>query len=442
MNFKKYISLALAALMLCSVLCACADPQTGSVPGTTPSANTPAQNEKALYQVTVYDVYGKPATSGVAVRFLQNGEQVAMQTLNALGVAEQELDKGDYTVELKFSGGATYHYDTTDLTLSKTKTQLTIHLYWQQSEEGEEVTADEKTSVAYKLSEGNTMVTLNPGRNYFLYTPAESGEYEMYTADGIYKVGYYGSVHFIMNKDAGKPASKNGTALSLSSGMVSGENAFVIGVDNPGTETVQTVLCVTRISDYIDTSVPATIYKATAKLTSWKLPAGMDVNKFDITDSRTYNLVLDEATGFYHLDSVDGPLVVVFLGREANGYMDYLTSYESVLENAGVSAYFKNEDGTYSKREIYTDCLIEYIGTKKQNPDNSVAGYIGGCIDHESGMYPLTQDLMYIIQQHGNYSGWWDNSDERYLFEGIVVNEENAWLFMCGYLTEKETEKE
>jgi hypothetical protein len=44
---------------------------------------------------------------------------------------------------------------------------------------------------------------------------------------------------------------------------------------------------------------------------------------------------------------------------------------------------------------------------------------------------------MYIIQQHGNYSGWWDSSDERYIFEGINVNKENAWLFMCGYLTEK-----
>ena len=62
---------------------------------------------------------------------------------------------------------------------------------------------------------------------------------------------------------------------------------------------------------------------------------------------------------------------------------------------------------------------------------------MGGCIDHETGMYTLTQDLMYIIQQHGNYSGWWDNSDERYIFEGIAVNKENAWLFMCAYLTEK-----
>jgi len=200
---------------------------------------------------------------------------------------------------------------------------------------------------------------------------------------------------------------------------------------------VQTVLRVVRVSDYIDTSVPVTVYKATAPLTPWKMPAGMNVNKFDITGSRTYNLVLDEATGFYHLDSIDGPLVVVFLGKNSEDHMSYLAPYETILDNSGVKAYFQNDDGTYNRCESYSECLIEYIGTKKELADKTVT-YVGGCIDHESGMYPLTQDLMYIIQQHGNYSGWWDNSDERYLFESVVVNKENAWLFMCGYLTEQE----
>jgi hypothetical protein len=443
MKTKKIMSLVLAMLMLASLLCACAETQGDNTPGATTTTPTSEADNKALYQVTVIDVYGKPATSGVAVRFLQNGESVAMQTMNAAGVAEQELEKGDYTVELRFTDDVAYYYDTTDLTLSKTKTQLTIRLYLEQSEESQSVyvndpeTGDSIEYTAYALYAGSTRVTLKPGRNYFLYTPTESGEYLMDTENGLYKVGYYGGMHFIMSLDGGKPASNNGTALSISPNMVSGENEFVIGVDNPGEEDVQAVVRVIRVSDYIDTSVPVVAYKTTAPLTPWKMPAGATVNKFDITSSESYKLVLDETTGFYHLNSVDGPLVVVFLGDKAKDHMTYLAPYETVLENAGVKAYFKNAEGTYDRCESYEDCLIDYIGVKKMNPDNSVAGYAGGCIDHDTGLYPLTQDLMYIIQQHGNYSGWWDSSDERYIFEGINVNKENAWLFMCGYLTEK-----
>jgi hypothetical protein len=94
MKTKKIMSLVLAMLMLASLLCACAETQGDNTPGATTTTPTSEADNKALYQVTVIDVYGKPATSGVAVRFLQNGESVAMQTMNAAGVAEQELEKG------------------------------------------------------------------------------------------------------------------------------------------------------------------------------------------------------------------------------------------------------------------------------------------------------------------------------------------------------------
>ena len=81
MKTKKIMSLVLAMLMLASLLCACAETQGDNTPGATTTTPTSEADNKALYQVTVIDVYGKPATSGVAVRFLQNGEQVAMQAV-------------------------------------------------------------------------------------------------------------------------------------------------------------------------------------------------------------------------------------------------------------------------------------------------------------------------------------------------------------------------
>jgi hypothetical protein len=440
MTFKKIASLALAVLMLCTTLCACASSQgdnTSGNPTTTKPSSDVEQNETALYQVTVYGVDGKPATSGVFVKFLQNGEQVAMQNTNVSGVAEKELEKGDYTVELMFSGGTKYYFDTSDLTLSKTKTQLTINLCLEQSTESETVYVDEMEYIAYSLSTGNTYVTLKPGRNYFLYYPEQSGEYEMWTANGTYKVGYYGGVHYIMPNDAGTEAPNNGTHVSISASMIS-DNSFVIGVDNPGTEDVKTVLQVVRASEYVDTTIPKQIYQATHTLTPWKKPADVTVKQFNIRATQPYNLVLDETTGFYHLNDVNGPLVVVFLGEVAREYMDYMAPYETVLQNSGVTVYFGNEDGTYDRCEVYSNCLQEYIGAFDANLKDPVTGamgtYVGGCMDRESGMYPLTEDLMYIIKNHGNYAGWWDSSDPRYIFEGITVNPENAWLFMCGYL--------
>ena len=61
-------------------------------------------------------------------------------------------------------------------------------------------------------------------------------------------------------------------------------------------------------------------------------------------------------------------------------------------------------------------------------------------MDEENGVYPLTEDLKYIIQQGGIQSGWWDSHDVRYLFvdeNGIAVpgiNSDISWLFMCRYV--------
>lgn len=428
MKMRKILALVLAALMLLS-LCACQ--QTGN--GTKPSNTTPSTAEETTYKVTVIGADGNPATTGVVVQFLKNGEECGMASVDSNGVASKKLEKADYTVELVFTDSSvSYYYDTTDLTLSKTKTELNITLCLKQGEESKTVYAGDMEYSAYYVTAGNTYVTLQPGRNYFLYIPTESGEYDLFTTNGAYKVGYFGGVHYIMETNRATENSINGIGLSIQPGQVSEENEMVIGVDNPGTEAVQTVLHISRIGDYIDTSIPRVIYKTTHSLTPWTLPAGLKVNKFDISGVTEYNLVLNETTGFYHLDSENGPLVVVFLGKKAEAsYMPYVDSYDTILLNTHVCAYFLNESGEgYAKCEEYSNTLLEYIGVY----DEVTKQYIGGCIDRNSGMYPLTADLMYIIQQNGSYSGWWDKTDNRYIFGDMNVDPENAWLFMCGYL--------
>ena len=61
-------------------------------------------------------------------------------------------------------------------------------------------------------------------------------------------------------------------------------------------------------------------------------------------------------------------------------------------------------------------------------------------LDEESGLYPLTEDLKYIIQMRGDHYGWFDTGKGGYIFlDGngnpiSGINHDISWLFMCGYL--------
>ena len=93
------------------------------------------------------------------------------------------------------------------------------------------------------------------------------------------------------------------------------------------------------------------------------------------------------------------------------------------MEHTGVSCYFYDESGNFQKKENYAECLGKYIA----------------CVDENSGLYPLTEDLQYIIQRSGDQNGWW-KQDGNYIFrndsgENIPgINSDIAWLFMCCYI--------
>ena len=433
MNSVKRMRVLALLLVLVMALTACT-----KAPETAPTTQL---SKTAKYQVTVLGVDGKPATDGVIVRFLKNGEEVAMQRTDASGVAAKELDRGDYTVELMFvSADSKYYYDASSLTLTSVKTELTVELANEAVKYDATLFAGGEDHEAYLVQYGLTHVTLRAnGRSYFLFTPTESGVYRLSTVGEAYVVGYFGGPHFVQEMNAGE-ADGNGTLVNIAPSMIgtngTGTTVFVIGVDNTGAE-AEAMLKVERISAYVDTSVPVVTYKTTGKLTPWTLPQGATTNSFDLTKpTGTYNLVLDPETGFYHLDSVDGPLVLVCLGSASNKLLKYAASYDTILQTVGVNKYFKDADGNYTHREDYGQCLLDYIGLM----DPATGVYSGGCIDRTSGLYPLTDDLMYIIQQNGDHQGWWNKNGSNYLFRDsmgnndLSINTEMAWLFMCVYM--------
>jgi hypothetical protein len=321
-----------------------------------------------------------------------------------------------------FTGDASeYYYDNSGLTLSADNTQLQIVLSKTLSAQKQTLFVGGKDVEASYVEAGSTHVELTAGeRSYFLFAPAVAGTYQFSVSEDA-QVGYYGAPHFVQEHNAAETVDGAFT-MSISTSMIgtgnTGTTVLVLGIDAGSASNC--VLTVARIGEpeYNVAEEPWTIYKATAKLAPYTVPAGANIQNFDLTaSSDTYKLVLNQADGFYHLDNENGPLVLVNLGEDGQ----YLDCFKTILEHSGVQRYFFDENGDFLKKESYSECLMEYFGY----------------MDEDKGLYPLTEDLKYIIQQRGDYSGWFDSSNSLYLFKDETqanipgINPEISWLFLC-----------
>lgn len=415
---KKLKALLLVALMVLSVavFAACGGNQGEENTGTTAGQ----LSAEVAYQVVVVDAAGNPVSAGIAVRFMQGGSQKAMQLVNESGVAEKTLTRGDYTVELQFTDpNAQYVYDASDLTLSAEKTQLQIVMSQKLGEEAQELSVGK----AYYVKEGCTNIPLNAeGRSYYIFVPKTAGKYEVSLVGSDAAIGYYGgSVHYIWDHSAVEVVDNKFSVNVMDSQL--GGAIMVIGVDAGEGEAILSVQNV-GAPDWSVEQEPWIVYQAKSNIAPYTLPAGAKLNKFDLTASTdSYKLVLNENDGFYHLGSADGALVVVQIGNTSEE-TEYLPPFETILEKQGIRRYFYDENGDFVKKEEYSECTLKYI-------ENA---------DEQSGVYPLTEDLMYIIQQQGAQAGWFDTDNAGYLFKDqdgnkvIGINNEISWLFMCRYL--------
>ena len=131
-------------------------------------------------------------------------------------------------------------------------------------------------------------------------------------------------------------------------------------------------------------------------------------NADDLLYVDTFDAAVDTAVlgtdGYYHLNSADGPILYADLN-------DALMSLE------GANSYGQLKELTYENGECvliydFTEAMIEYLA----------------CMDEETGLYPLTDDLMAVFQKAGSSLGW-------YGAEGWVGGElEDCWMFACYYL--------
>ena len=380
------------------------------------------------YTVTVKDALGNPYTTGAIVQFLQDGKQVAIQPCNEEGVAIKKLPAGEYTVALTSTDeNIEFHYNE-ELKLTEKERDVELIASYKVSDDPTVLYVSGEQCDAYNLTTGCTFVELpTDGRNYFLFTPKEAGNFEFSIAeDANVEIGYYGAPHFVQSNNIAE-VSKNKFTISVSASMIgtgdTGTNVFVLGIEAKDDNTKTCIVGIERLGDAIKTLAdePWTIYEAKSELKAYTLPAGAQIKEFDITaKTEQYKVVLNEKDGFYHLNSANGPLVLVRLAEDC----DYIACFKTMLDRSGVNRYFFDENDEFVKKEDYSQCLLEYIEY----------------VDEKEGVYPLTEDLKYIIQQRGEYVGWWDIESNGYIFKDADgnnladINADIAWLMMCCYI--------
>jgi len=387
--------------------------------------STETEEPKTInYKVSVVDALGNPYTSGVVVRFLSGSEQVAMQVCDNKGVATKELDNAEYNIEVSFTDGdENYSYNKEGLKVNADNSEIKVVVAYNLNENASSLYYESEEYDAYSVAAGCTKVTLVDGRNFYLFKPDKAGTYEFSIPNGnVETIGYYGSPHYVQKYSAAE-VTDGKFKVSVSESMIgqddTGTTVIVVGIDKKNDD--ECILAIERIGEPEHTLAdePWTIYNKTVELKEYALPEGAVLAEFDLTKD-SYDIVFNELDGYYHLNSTDGPLVLMKLTKDSK----YLACFKTILDNTGVVKYFFDEDENFIKKESYSECLLEYIEYA----------------DEKSGTYPLTKDLKYILEQRGEYAGWWDADSQMYLFvdeNGVKVpgiNADIAWLFMCCYI--------
>ena len=365
------------------------------------------------YSVTVVDAATGKAQTGVTVQFLKKGTAVSMAEVNSSGVATANLAAGDYTVSLSFSNG-TYYYDKSAVTLTSSKTSTKVAVTTNKVSGNPEALY---VGDAYPLTTGVTYVELPTSDvTYFMFTPTQQGVYKFETTSAAAVLSYWGSnTNFIFDLTSSTDYANNVFTLNIKETNL-GAN-YIIGI----TGNTGTIVKITKTSDaQLDVEdLPWDVYEATHKPKPYTLPAGTVLKEFDLTaTTASVKLVYNATDGFYHLNSSNGPLVYVNFTGSKYIQLASMLAWNTSAGGAPLRKIFYDKNGNFVKKEDYTDCVNAYRN----------------CIDPNKGVYPLTKDLAYALQQHGEYTGWWNKTSPNYLFGSVSkLNPEIAWLFMCCY---------
>ena len=427
---KRIRAWLLCVLMIGSLLlmCACKSDDNGP--------STSAGDGEVTYKVAVVDGVGAPYTEKLIVKFLQNGEQVAMIPIGKDGSVEKTMAAGEYTVEVASTDATQkFYYDTAAAKVTVDTPQIQILLAKEVGDVFETISAPSVAGGEYAtfdapyLEMGTTHVTVAGNeRNYFLMAPREAGAYEISVVGGGVTLGIYGgNIHFVMESSTVEMKDDK-LCVSVQPSMIgsgeTGTTVYVLGIDVPEGRT-DALVNVVRVGppEWSFEEEPWSDYQPSAQIKDFTLEEGVVLKEFDLTAATSgYPLVYDESIGQYRVGTLEGPRVYAQLGKAVNG-VSLMAMVGEIVYRDGVVMQTGSAPFRYSYnngkedffKEDYTDAMREYVTAR----------------DKTSGAYPLNKDLHYMISMGVQNNGWCNETSANFLFRDLEgFNPEIGWMFL------------
>ncbi len=387
---------------------------------------------KGNYGVWITDGLGMPLTN-IIVNIKKDGENVKMIQYKGQYVTF-DLEDGEYTVELDLEGlDVEYVYDESSCVLSPNNKSLNIKLYRTTSDEEilyVGVPEDKDYPASNIYSDGSYKVSLTPNAlTFIIFTPQTPAIYTItYECESTLSISYHGGSFFVQGSDVSEGNSEfskynNGLAFNVYSSSIGMSYVFAIR----STGATECVLNIQNVGDPGTRLVeaPWTPYQEDSdKVEEMKnYPQEGTYTTIDLGNI-SISAVLNPDDGYYHLNSVDGPVLFLDFTTDSK----YIASIYTICANQRMGTYIKDADGNIiekrSYNELFFQCGMPDPYTTESAPEPGIR-------------VPLTAKLAEAIQSFGNNQGWWKEGSDSNIFanafSGLPFNQEYAWLLYCGY---------
>ena len=272
------------------------------------------------------------------------------------------------------------------------------------------------SDITLEIGDNDLTMEQNAENTLFEFTAPEAGTYTFTAPEGIL-IGNWNSTGFPLDMTFDKTNVLVWECTSAGQPVVigvAGSESIILNVQKTadGEELEQK-----EYEDYIVKHVP--LEENMVDVT------GVQVNNIDITKPQT--LVKDEK-GFFHLGSIDGPIVYFNLSNEG---LDLLLAHFSGYGALAMRGDYTDADGNVHHYE-FKDATFHYANVVNNAAINNDEDY-----DNDNSLYPLTTDLMMYLQCYGAAQGWYDSNLTPYEAIRGEHNADSAWLVSCVYLGEE-----
>ena len=266
------------------------------------------------------------------------------------------------------------------------------------STEEPEVPKEEYQVADAYLELGDNNVTLldTAITTIYVFEPTETGVFT-FTAPAGAILGYWGAGSwFLMDPNSTTNTYEwtcTGVGQTAYIGVSGVEGAFNLNVEKTG--------------DYTVVEIPIIAYENKAELEPFTVPAGATLGGYvDVMGDAVHTAVLG-SDGYYHLDSVDGPILLIDLD-----YMDIILSAALQSDRPVMYAYVTDENGNTVKYDI----------------GEAIKAY--EAVMDENGYYPVTEDILLFYQVYAMGAGTFT-----YHLTGMDYNEDCVWMYCMRTMT-------